>query len=525
MAMQHQHGSAPDAYRWWVLVTVVFGAFASILDSTIVNTALPRIQHDFGADLHLASYVATAYILAAGVLVPATGYLANRFGTKRVYIASLVVFTFGSALCGLAPSIGWLIAFRILQGAGGAALFPLSFALLFSVFTGSDRGRANGIFGIPVLVAPALGPSLGGYLTQYVDWRWVFYVNLPVGIVGVIMAARILREQQPDANRQFDIPGFLLAAFGLGLLLFGLSNLAYDGWQSTGTVSGPILVSLLLLGTFVPVELRARHPLLHLRLYARRSFLLATLIVLPGVVGLLGPAFLLPQYLQVLRQETPFVAGMLLLWQGIGSVLGTITSGQVYNRVGPRRLIFAGLILVALTSLWLALWSTSTANLLVLPFILFIRGIGLPLVMQSTNTVLLEGINGPLLPEATTLNVVGRNVMGSLGIALLTNYLQDRTNTYVSNLGPAVAGAAHSVARTVGAAMSTTHLPPAVLNAQASAYHDTYLVVTISILPAFVAAALVKSSVGRASRSERGVPVEAVAAVVPGNEIGAGRTR
>ncbi len=517
--MQRKGGAASDTYRWWVLVTVVFGAFASILDATIVNTALPRIQRDFGADLHLASYVATAYILAAGVLVPATGFLANRFGSKRVYIASLVVFTFGSALCGVAPNIGLLIAFRVLQGAGGAALFPLSFAMLFSVFTGKDRGRANGIFGIPVLVAPALGPSLGGYLTQYVDWRWVFYVNLPVGIIGVVMAARVLREQRPEASRRFDAPGFLLAAVGLGLLLFGLSNLAYDGWQSTGTVSGPILVSLLLLGTFVPVELRARQPLLQLRLYVRRTFLLGTLIVVVGVVGLLGPAFLLPQYLQVLRQETPFAAGMLLLWQGIGSVIGTITSGQVYNRVGPRRLIFAGLIIVTLTSFWLAFWTTATANLLVLPVILFLRGIGLPLTMQSTNTVLLEGINGPLLPEATTLNVVGRNVMGSLGIAVLTNYLQGRATTYIANLGLAAHGAARGLARTYGATGAASHLSPAILNAQATAYHDTYLVVAIIGLPAFIAAWLVKSSTKLASQSKLSVKPDG-AAVVPVGDTG-----
>ncbi len=490
MVMQDSGGTAPDSYRWWVLITVVFGAFASILDSTIVNTALPRIQRDFGADLHLASYVATAYILAAGVLVPATGFLANRFGIKRIYIASLVVFTFGSALCGLAPNIDLLIAFRVLQGAGGAALFPLSFALLFSVFTGRDRGRANGIFGIPVMVAPALGPSLGGYLTQYVDWRWVFYVNLPVGVVGVIMAARVLREQRPQANRQFDLPGFALAATGLGLLLFGLSNLAYDGWQSTGTVRGPILVSLALLAVFVPTELRRPHPLLQLRLYARRSFLLATLIVLLGVVALFGPAFLLPQYLQVLRRETPFAAGLLLLWQGIGSVIGTITSGQIYNRVGPRRLIFTGLTVVTLTGFYLAFWTTSTSDLFILPFILLVRGVGLPLTMQSTNTVLLEGINGPLLPEATTLNVVGRNVMGSLSIAVLTNLLQDRTSTYVSKLGPAAARAVHTMAIS---ATPVLHLPPAVLNAQATAYHDTYLVIAVTIVPAFIAAALIRS--------------------------------
>src|SRR5579883_1484408 len=254
MAAQTQTTSTGDRYKWWVLATVVFGAFVSILDSTIVNTALPTIQAIFHADLHLASYVATGYILAAGVVVPLSAFLANRFGIKKIYLGSLAAFTIGSVLCGLAPTITWLIVFRIVQGAGGAALFPLSFSLLFSTFPQEERGKANGIFGIPVLVAPALGPTLGGYISQYLDWRWVFYVNLPVGIIGVAMGLRFLREMQTRPGLRFDLGGFLLSAAGFGLLLFGLSNLAYDGWSSTTTVSGPILLSLVVLAIWVPFE-------------------------------------------------------------------------------------------------------------------------------------------------------------------------------------------------------------------------------------------------------------------------------
>ncbi|MDB5077818.1 MAG: family efflux transporter permease subunit [Chloroflexi bacterium] len=471
-----------DNYRWWVLVTVVFGAFASILDSTIVNTALPRIQLDFGADLHLASYVVTAYILAAGVVVPATGYLANRFGSKRVYVTSLTLFTIGSALCGIAPNIYLLIAFRVLQGAGGAALFPLSFSMLFAAFPAEERGKANGIFGIPVLAAPALGPSLGGFLTQYADWRWVFYVNLPVGIVGVFLAVRVLRESTTQANRRFDLSGFLLAAGGLGLLLYGLSNLAFDGVGNVATVSGPIVVSIVLLAAFIPVELRKNTPLLDLRLYLRRNYTLATLVISVGVVGLFGPGFLLPQYLQGLRGQTPFEAGLLLLWQGLGAVVGTITSGLVYNRIGPRKLIMTGLVIITATSVLIAIWTTATSNLLLLPAILLVRGFGLPLTLQSTNTVALEGIRGPVLAEATTLNVVTRNVVASLTIALLTNYLQSRATYHLSALGKGVA----STFRNVSGAMS--HVSPPVLDAIAKAYQDTFILTAVIMLPSFVVA-------------------------------------
>src|SRR5260221_10382 len=172
---------ASGNYKWWVLVTAIFGAFVSLLDATVVNTALPHIQLAFGTDLHTASYVVTGYLLAQGVVIAASGFLANRFGIKRVYLLSLALFTLGSALCGLAWNIDLLIFFRVLQGAGGAALFPLSFSLVFGAFPEEQRGLANGIFGIPVLVAPALGPVIGGYLAQYVDWRWIFYLNLPIG--------------------------------------------------------------------------------------------------------------------------------------------------------------------------------------------------------------------------------------------------------------------------------------------------------------------------------------------------------
>src|SRR5205085_800720 len=226
--------SASDNYKWWVLITAIFGAFVSILDATVVNTALPHIQLAFGTDLHTASYVVTGYLLAQGVVIAASGFLANRFGIKRVYLLSLALFTFFSALCGLACNIDILIFFRVLQGAGGAALFPLSFS--------------------------------------------------------------------------FDLRGFLLIVSGLWLLLFGLSNLAYDGWGSLLTVTGPSILALLLLAAYIPIELRTAQPLLDLRLFKRRNYLVGSLITWVAFASLFGSTFLLPQYLQVLRGLSSFQA-------------------------------------------------------------------------------------------------------------------------------------------------------------------------------------------------------------------------
>jgi DHA2 family multidrug resistance protein len=466
--------------RWLVLITVVFGAFVSILDSTIVNTALPTIQHDLHADLHTATYVATGYILAASIMVPLSAYLANRFGIKRVYLTSLAVFTVCSALCGLAPNIMLLIAFRVLQGAGGAALFPLSFAILFAVFPDEERGRANGIFGIPVLVAPTIGPTIGGFLVEYVGWRWVFYVNVPIGIIGLILGWRVLCEHVSEPNRRLDPLGFVIVAAGLFLLLYGLSNLAYYPLGDLLAVSGPIVLGIVLVILFGLIEPYRVEPLLDLRLYRYRNFLVGNLITWVATVGLFGPAFLLPQFLQTLLGLSPFVAGLLLISQGIGAIVGSFASGSLYNRIGPRRLILAGAACMLVTGLILAGWTSATAAILILPWILLPRGFGLPFLTQPTNTASLDGIYGAELPEATTLNVVARNVVASFSVAILTSILQQRTTVYLARLGVSATRVATQTQLGQAARESL-----AVRQAQALAYHDVFLITALSVVPAF----------------------------------------
>jgi len=500
--------AAPN--KWLVLITVVFGAFVAILDNTIVNTAIPKLQAVFGADIHEISYVATGYTLASGVLVPATGFLANRFGIKRVYLSSLILFTIGSALCGLAWNTASLIFFRVLQGAGGAALFPLAFAILFQAFRPEERGRANGFFGIPVLFAPAIGPTVGGYLVQYVDWRWIFYVNVPIGIAGVILGLRVLRESPPRRELRFDAPGFVLAAAGLGLLLYGTSNLAYDGFGSILTVSGPMIAAAVLLVAWVIVELRVRQPLLDLSLFKGRNFLIGNLLTWIGTIGIFGPAFLLPQYLQNLRGLDPFSAGLLLFTSGVGTVAGTIVGGSLYNRAGPRVLIAAGGALTLVTSLLLQGWSTVNSAYSVLPWILLLRGVGLPLFLQSANTSALYGISGRGLPGATTLNVVSRNVIAALSIAILTNIFRTQQivhqanlasrvtlstpgfNTLYTNLVNHFRGLGYSAGQATGAAIGQLSGQVARQGA-ALAFQDVYWLTALVTIPVILLAFLVRT--------------------------------
>src|SRR5215471_14520133 len=203
------------SYKWVLAMVVILGVFMSILDQTIVNIAIPRLQSAFGADVHSVQWVLTAYILAQGVATPTAAYFADRFGIKRFYIISLAAFTLGSALCGLSWSLPILITFRVLQGLGGAALFPLSITLLFREFPPQERGTAMGFFGVPALLAPAIGPTLGGYLVTFVGWQAIFFINVPVGIIAIILSTLLIREIRPEGRTRFDVIGFIFVSIGL----------------------------------------------------------------------------------------------------------------------------------------------------------------------------------------------------------------------------------------------------------------------------------------------------------------------
>ena len=467
MTNEGQDGSAMgDNYKWWVLVAAIFGVFVSILDATVVNTALPRIQAAFGADLHVASYVATAYTLAQGVVIATSGYLANRYGVKRVYLTSLALFTIGSALCGIAWSMPVLIIFRVLQGAGGATLLPLSITLVFGAFPPQQRGLANGVFGIPILAAPAFGPALGGYIAQYIDWRWIFYLNVPIGIIGIILGMRVLRESQLQKDLRFDLRGFLILAPGLALLLYGLSNLSYDGWNSLLTVSGPTVLALILLIIAVPLQLRTREPLLDLRLFTDRNFLVGNIIIWVATVGLFGATFLLPQYLQALRGLTPFNSGLLLMPQGLAAIVGTVISGILYNRLGARVLVIIGAVAITIDTYLLSTLSTLSSNLTLFIPLLIVRGLALPLLTQTTNTLALNDVSNQALAGANTVLNITRSVVSSLAVAVLLNILQAQRIVQQAVLSPSGA-ASHAVQQ----------------QAQALAYQDVYLITAIVTIP------------------------------------------
>ncbi|HLZ07810.1 MAG TPA: DHA2 family efflux MFS transporter permease subunit, partial [Chloroflexota bacterium] len=303
---------ASDTHKWWVLGIVVMGTFMSILDSTVVNIALPKLIAVFSTDVHGAQWVLTSYLLALAVVIPMTGYLQEKYGGKRIYMITITLFTMASALCGFAWSLNAMIFFRVLQGLGGGLIMPLGMSLLLREFRPEERGTALGIFGIPLMLGPAIGPTLGGYLVQYVDWRFIFFINIPIGIFAVFAASRVLRETPRQNAGKLDVWGVALVALGSASLLFGIGNGPADGWNSPSVI-GEIALGICSLVAFVVVELRTAQPLLELRLFKSYNFSLSVFVTLIVQVALFGAIFLLPLFLQNLRGMGAMETGMMLI--------------------------------------------------------------------------------------------------------------------------------------------------------------------------------------------------------------------
>ncbi len=420
-------------YKWKVMASVIFGTFMVILDSTAINVALPTLQNVFGsggqkAPVDQVDGVLTAYILALGIVTPMAGYLSERFGIKRIYLISLGLFVIGSILCSVAPSLPFLIAFRAMQGLGGGMLAPLGISLLFGAFPERERGLAFGVYGIPLVVAPASGPVLGGYFVEYLNWHYIFYVNIPIGIIGIILGYFWLKEQRRGTAARLDLPGVVLSTISFGTLLYAIQRGASDGWSSLEIVSllsvGTIALLLLIIR-----ELRAREPLLDLRLFTRRSYAFANIVGWVSSIALFGAEFLLPIYLQTLRGQSPLQAGLLVLPLAIAAGITTPLAGALYNRIGGRWLIAIGCTLLAINTWELAHLTVDTPFITVMG-IVAIRGVALGLVLQTTLTTALTGLKPMQLPRASSLLNATRNVFQSFGIAMLGTVLTNQVNAY-----------------------------------------------------------------------------------------------
>jgi len=410
------------AYKWQVIIIVVFGGWMINLDTTVVNVAFPTLRREFAAGIDETQWVISVYVLALGIATPLAGFLSDRFTIKRVYIAGLSVFLIGSLLSGLAPGLTPLIAARALQGFGGGIAQPLGIAMLFMSFPPKEQGRAFGVFGLMMIVAPALGPILGGLLADRDLWRWIFFINIPVGIVGIFFAAKLLRFEEEKKAKPFSFLSIITAVIGVASVLYATSVVNRYGWRSN-LVIGFLVLGAVALCAFAIIDLRfAKAPLLDLRLFRKRTFLLASLIGYVAVLALFGAEFLLPVYLQALRGFTALHSGVILLPLAIAAGLMNPIAGRLYDKIGPRPLVIAGSSLLLVNTWNFAHLGVDTPISWIL-VLLGLRGLAVSLIMQATFTSALGKVTKRACPRGSSLVNSTRFVVQALGVAFLATVL------------------------------------------------------------------------------------------------------
>jgi DHA2 family multidrug resistance protein len=496
----------PDAgYRWKVLGVVMIGTVMSSLDSSIVNVCLPSMMSSFGASVDEIEWVITGYMLGFSTFMPLTVWLRDRLGHRTLFLVSLAVFTAGSVLCGIAWSLPVLVVARLIQAFGGGAITPTGMAMIAEVFPPAERGRALGIWGVGVIVGPAIGPTLGGYLTDAFGWRAIFDVNLPFGALGLVAAARILRRDRPaaGARRPFDLAGFALLSAFLVATLLGLSKGNSEGWSSR-YVTTCAVVAAFSLAAFLLVESVVENGILDLGLLRNGQLSVALAVTAMRSVALYGGTFLLPVFLQTHMGLDEIRTGEMLLPGALVIGAAMPLAGRLADRIGARIPTVVGLLLVAffmfqyrsldsVTSTWGVLWPT------------LVRGLGLGLLVTPVMTAAINAVPTARAGVASSMLNLTQQMAGSVGIAALASILGTRTAFHRAVLGESVqaSSAAWSQARSAlvthlgaigygpvdarlaaGAAMARHAVEAASVAAFDDAFLAGALIVACGVLPA-----------------------------------------
>jgi drug resistance transporter, EmrB/QacA subfamily len=404
---------------------VVLGAIMAILDATVVSVALPTFQHEFHATYATVAWTMTGYTLALATVIPLTGWAADRFGTKRLYLTALALFVVGSVLCSLADSAGQLILFRVLQGIGGGMLAPLGMTILTKAAGPTRVGRVMAVMGIPMLLGPISGPILGGWLIQSASWHWIFLINLPIGAIAFTAALRVLAPDQPRPSESFDFVGMLLLSPGLALFLYGVSSIPEEQKVGTPKVLIPALIGLALVGGFIGHARGRQHALIDLGLFRKRNLTIAVVTMTFFTLAFMGSMLLFPSYFLQVRGEGTLDTGLLLAPQGLGAMLTMPIAGRLTDRIGPGKLVLTGIavILAGMTVFTQIDVSTSYGLLL---SALFVLGLG----MGMTMTPIMSAAMGSLQQRevargSTTMNIV-QQAAGSVGTAVMSVVLTNR---------------------------------------------------------------------------------------------------
>ena len=473
-------------YKYIVATVAVFGLFMDLLDGTIVNVAAPTLAKDFNASTTTIEWVITGYLLSLAVFIPVSGWAGDKFGTKRTFMFALAVFTASSLLCAVSWSVGSLIAFRVLQGVGGGMLTPVGTAMVFRAFPPSERSKAAGFMVIPTTVAPASGPVLGGFLVEYVDWQWIFLVNVPIGILGLIFSWRFLKEDRQPAPGKFDPRGFVLAAAGMACVQYALAEVGSRGFGDSRVLTF-LAAGIAILVAFVRVELRTVEPMIDVRLFKNRLFRQCTSTQFVAMIGFSGALFLLPFLLQRERGLSPFESGLTTFPMAIGVMIMAGPTSRMYQSVGPRRLIAIGLVLATFSSAVLAFIDLGT-SLWYIRGIMLIRGFGFGMMLVPMQAATFATVDQADAGRASSLFSVSRMLGQSFGVGVSATVLSNRITAHGG------VPAAH-----------LRRLPQAVQDATLLAYHDAFIAAAILTLFGVAMALMIRDSDAAASMKAKRV--------------------
>ncbi len=414
--MAHRIELSEDRYKTAMLTILILTLFVQILDGTIVNVAIPTLADEFSVTDTQIDRAIIAYLVGLAVFIPTSGWLSDRFGSRVVFLNSLALFTAASVLCGLASTLPQLVIFRILQGVGAGVMGPLGSALLYRAFPQSERAKAATAVITVAVLAPAIGPVLGGAILEVTTWRWIFFVNVPIGAVAMLVGWLVIRDFRIDEVKRFDGRGFVLAGMALGGTLFGVTVARDLGWNSPvviGTIGAGIAAAIAL----PRVERAREHPLLRFELFQAPIFRSIQFVAFPTYAAFLGAIFLLPVYLQTFRGFDPLTAGLVAAPQPLGVWIASQFVGRLlYGRVGPRRLMFGGLVGALIVGLALATVDETT-SLWTLRVLMFLRGASLAFTFVSIQTAVYSQTSVADTAQATTLFSANRQAAPAFGIA------------------------------------------------------------------------------------------------------------
>ncbi|GAB6183842.1 DHA2 family efflux MFS transporter permease subunit [Thermodesulfovibrio hydrogeniphilus] len=481
--------------RFWIVLTVMLPTFIEILDTTINNVALRHIAGDMSAGTEESTWIITSYLVANAVVIPMAGWLARVFGRKNYLIFSISLFTIASLLCGTAWSLSSLIFFRILQGIGGGGLQPLSQSILLEVYPKNQYGKAMAIYGMGIILAPIFGPMLGGWIADNLSWRWIYYINIPVGAISILMTYLVI-EDPPYLKREklkIDYPGIIFLSLGIGCLQVVLDKGQLEDWFESRFIVTLSIISAVSLLALVWWELKkAEHPVVNLRLFKDKNFLFGNLVMFFTFVNLFGSIILLPIYVQSLMGYTAYLAGLVLGPAGIVQLLAFPISGKISDKLNPKIPLAFGIIMCAYSTYLMSLFNLQ-ADFWSFVYPRAVLALGMAFVITPLAVMTVAFIPKEKMQDATPLSAVIRNIGGSVGTAIVTTIVSQRAQFHqsrlVENLTPYDLPYQDTIEK-LSEYLSTRSFMPAeapiyrelLRQAQALAFNDAFWILSVAML-------------------------------------------